>query len=206
MELKREDRRIKRTKQKLREALADLIEEKGFDAIKIHDLTEKADINRGTFYLHYKDKYDLLEQNENEIIEEILKIHEEAKKHKKESPSNTQALIMTPDPAFIKLFEYIQQNEKFMKVLFGKNSNPSFQEKLKKLLRENMLKSFISRQLEKKMLIPIEYFLAFVVTAHIGIIQQWVENGMKESPATMSLIITRIAFNQMMCNEKSKEN
>lgn len=82
MEIKREDRRIRQTKEKLRNALAELMKEKGFESIRIHDLTERADINRGTFYLHYKDKYDLLEQNENEIIQDIVHIHEEAKKNR----------------------------------------------------------------------------------------------------------------------------
>jgi AcrR family transcriptional regulator len=56
------DRRIVKTKRLLENALVKLMIEKGFDKISIKDLTEEADINRGTFYLHYKDKYDLLEQ------------------------------------------------------------------------------------------------------------------------------------------------
>ena len=54
------------------------MEEKGFEAITVSDLTKKADINRGTFYLHYKDKYDLLEQSEEEIFVELDRIAEEA--------------------------------------------------------------------------------------------------------------------------------
>lgn len=61
----------------IRSALAELIDEKGFNNISVTDLTQRADINRGTFYLHYVDKYDLLERIENEIIQEI----EEETKH-----------------------------------------------------------------------------------------------------------------------------
>ncbi len=46
------DRRIARTKTAIREALVALIEEKGFDAILVSDIAERANINRGTFYLH----------------------------------------------------------------------------------------------------------------------------------------------------------
>jgi AcrR family transcriptional regulator len=65
------DRRIVRTKVAIREALVSLVEEKGFEALSVSDLTRRADINRGTFYLHYQDKFDLLEQTETEIIRDF---------------------------------------------------------------------------------------------------------------------------------------
>lgn len=199
MEIKREDRRIRQTKEKLRNALAELMKEKGFESIRIHDLTERADINRGTFYLHYKDKYDLLEQNENEIIQDIVHIHEEAKKteHAKHPRPPSE-----PASIFVHLFEYLQENSDFIQVLLGKNGHYSFQTKLKTILRENMLKKFLNAQLEKRMLIPIEYFSSYVISAHLGIIQQWVEGGMKESPKEMALIITRITFHQIIAKEE----
>ncbi|MED3564371.1 TetR/AcrR family transcriptional regulator, partial [Bacillus xiapuensis] len=52
--------KVEKTKELLRNTLIDLIEEKGFDAISVRDITLKAGLNRGTFYLHYRDKYDLL--------------------------------------------------------------------------------------------------------------------------------------------------
>ena len=64
------DRRNAKTEKLLENALIKLMLEKSFDKISIKDLTETADINRGTFYLHYKDKYDLLEQKEAEMLKE----------------------------------------------------------------------------------------------------------------------------------------
>src|SRR5687767_2937303 len=54
------DRRIQRTCQALRAALLELIKEKGYDSISIEEITERANVGRATFYLHYKDKEDLL--------------------------------------------------------------------------------------------------------------------------------------------------
>lgn len=68
------DRRSDKTKKLLENALIKLIIEKGFDRISIKDLTEEADINRGTFYIHYKDKYDLLELKEEEVLKEFKEI------------------------------------------------------------------------------------------------------------------------------------
>lgn len=57
----RSDRRIQRTQQGLRQAFIDLMLEKGFAATSIQDITERANVNRGTFYIHYADKYELLD-------------------------------------------------------------------------------------------------------------------------------------------------
>jgi AcrR family transcriptional regulator len=56
----REDRRVRRTKRRLKEALMALIEEREYDAITIADLTERADVARSTFYSHYDSKESLL--------------------------------------------------------------------------------------------------------------------------------------------------
>ena len=65
---KKEDRRIVKTRRALREALLDLIEEKGLDRVTVKELCERANLNRGTFYLHYRDVYDLLEQYTDDVL------------------------------------------------------------------------------------------------------------------------------------------
>ena len=54
------DLRIRRTHKFLQEAMIELVIEKGFDAITVGDIAERAMINRATFYRHYQDKYDLV--------------------------------------------------------------------------------------------------------------------------------------------------
>ena len=57
------DRRVRRTRKQLRECLVTLLKQKKVQDITVRELTELADLNRGTFYLHYKDVFDLLEKN-----------------------------------------------------------------------------------------------------------------------------------------------
>ena len=52
------DRRVRKTQSAIKKAFIQLLKQKDLDHITIHDITEAADINRGTFYLHYEDKYD----------------------------------------------------------------------------------------------------------------------------------------------------
>ena len=62
------DRRVRKTKKILRECLTQLLKSKKIQDITVRELTEMADLNRGTFYLHYKDVFDLLEQMEDELL------------------------------------------------------------------------------------------------------------------------------------------
>jgi Transcriptional regulator len=61
-ERKRRDRRVLRSRQALIEAFRALLEEKAFSEISVYQISERADLNRGTFYAHFSDKYELLEQ------------------------------------------------------------------------------------------------------------------------------------------------
>lgn len=66
-----EDLRVRRTRKLLQQALIEGAVEKGFAALTVRDITERAMVNRSTFYRHYLDKYDLLEQHLNEIYEAL---------------------------------------------------------------------------------------------------------------------------------------
>lgn len=68
---RRVDRRVQRTRQLLQDAFIEVVREKGFTATSIHDVTERANVNRGTFYIHYTDKYALLDT----IIRERFQQH-----------------------------------------------------------------------------------------------------------------------------------
>ncbi|WP_425524836.1 TetR/AcrR family transcriptional regulator [Bacillus atrophaeus] len=64
------DRRSIKTKSAIKHAFLKLLHEKEINKITVSDLSKKADISRGTFYLHYKDVFDLYEQIEDEIFEQ----------------------------------------------------------------------------------------------------------------------------------------
>src|SRR5438552_11345004 len=57
----KEDRRIQRTRLMLRSAMVSLIRERGFEALTVQDIIDRADVGRSTFYSHFKSKEDLLE-------------------------------------------------------------------------------------------------------------------------------------------------
>ncbi|MEH6943776.1 TetR/AcrR family transcriptional regulator [Bacillus sp. JJ722] len=182
------DRRINKTRKVIREALTELMDEKGFDAVTVRDLTERADINRSTFYLHYRDKYDLLEKSEEEILQ---KIEEIVMYVKSLTPKELQIFYSgsEPFPFIVKLIECFQENSQFMKVILGSKGDLSFQVKIKEIMERNMLDNAISKFKEENLLIPVDVFIAYTTSAHLGVIQHWLNTGMKQSPHDIALIL-----------------
>ncbi|WP_246566965.1 TetR/AcrR family transcriptional regulator [Mammaliicoccus lentus] len=69
-----EDRRVRKSKAAIKKAFIQLLEDSQIERITIRQISDKADINRGTFYLNYDDKYALLEEMEDEQIADLKKI------------------------------------------------------------------------------------------------------------------------------------
>ncbi|MGE5630616.1 MAG: TetR/AcrR family transcriptional regulator [Caulobacteraceae bacterium] len=191
------DRRAIRTKKLIRNALSELIEEKGSGNISITDLTTRADINRGTFYLHYTDKYDLLEQVENEVMQE-LKEHAQVASFVDVLNANFVDSIDSankPMSFMINIFEYLKENSKFMKAILGPKGDPKFHTKLKKFIEASIFGSQMVKVFKpENMLVPEAYFASYILSAHLGVIQQWLESGMEKSPEEMSLILSKMFF------------
>jgi AcrR family transcriptional regulator len=79
--MKREDRRIERTRQLLEAALLSLIKEKEFDAISVQEIIDRANVGRATFYAHYDNKEDLLESGFDGLLTTLRERQREARSH-----------------------------------------------------------------------------------------------------------------------------
>ncbi|WP_317311652.1 TetR/AcrR family transcriptional regulator [Clostridium thermobutyricum] len=185
------DRRIIRTKKMIRSALAELINENGFNNISITDLTKRADINRGTFYLHYIDKYDLLDKIENEIIQEI----EDKTKHIDSINIMNIDTLNEPLPFIVKLFEYFKENSVIIKSLLGPKGDPTFESKIKKFIKTNLFDKQKSKNFSiNNAIVSEEYFIQYILAADLGVIKHWLEKNMKESPDEIALILIRMSL------------
>jgi len=177
--------KVAKTKELLRNTLIDLIEEKGFDAISIRDLTLKAGLNRGTFYLHYRDKYDLLEKNQNEIL---IGLNENLKKIQPIGFEEYYSKDMIYPPV-LHLFYYLMENKRFIKIMISTKGDPSFLKKMKEAIKETFYeKLYIMDNQYIFEDIPDEYTTAFISSAFFGLIEQWLESDKQDSPEEMALM------------------
>ncbi|WP_397386510.1 TetR/AcrR family transcriptional regulator [Paenibacillus terrigena] len=187
------DLRIIRTKESIREALIHLIEEKGFEAITVKDITTKARINRGTFYAHYQDKYDLMTKCQEEIMFDLANIVKMNFANLKEEEYELNVPSTTPLTISIALFKYLNENRKFMRAVSGPKGDLSFQTKLKEFMWNTL---FVRKEFplikQENLLVPSEYLIAYTASAHIGVIQQWLNGDGKETPEEMAHILSTI--------------
>ena len=119
--------RVRRTQKLLREALIELIEEHGFDAITVGEITERAMVSRASFYRNYRDKYDLVEQ----IFEEAI----QALRDFVSVPGAEHPTI------WVKFFEHVEEYEHLYRALLGRNGSPWFVLKMRSALL-NMMREF----------------------------------------------------------------
>jgi AcrR family transcriptional regulator len=186
-----EDRRISRTKEAIRQALVSLIQEKGVDALSVKDITTRANINRGTFYLHYKDKFDLLDQTLNEITHDLEKITWEMNALSSDKLLNTTML----SAASVRLFKYFDANAPLMKVLLSIKGTNSLQNAIKDIMWRNIFEQDKTTHIKKEnLLVPEEYLISYIISAHIGVIQEWLEKKFRETPEEMADILINLSF------------
>lgn len=184
------DRRVIRTKIAIREAFISLIEEIGFDALSVTDITHKADINRGTFYLHYRDKFDLLEKTETEVIHDMLKIILHAN-YLNLSDFNS---IDRPLPIIVTLFEYLKDHASLMRALLGVKGDVAILNVIRKTIENNIKIGFLDVLKSVNFMVPDQYLITYIVSAHLGVLQLWLKNGCVESPKEMALILSKISL------------
>ncbi|MFV1007437.1 TetR/AcrR family transcriptional regulator [Bacillus cereus] len=187
------DLRVIRTKTAIRNALVELIEEKGFDAITVKDITTKANINRGTFYAHYQDKFDLMTKCQEEIMHEMSSIA------KKKFPEVIADLGSNPSPTMpflliTSILEFLNENSGFIKAVLSPKGDLSFQTKLKEFMWKTLFEDTNGPLINKEnLLVPTQYLASYMASAHIGVIQQWLNSGQKESPGEIAHILSIIA-------------
>lgn len=156
------DRRIRKSREAIIEAFILLIAEKNFEQITINEIAERADVSRGTVYLHYTDKYDLLDQCIRTHFVQLIDSR---------SPCGEQALFPT-EAALLYTFQYLDQHASFYAAALANKGVPAFRNRLQAVLLRGFDKqmdmSGINRKMNKGILVQ---FLAVAMT---GMIEQLV--------------------------------
>ncbi|AIQ51450.1 TetR/AcrR family transcriptional regulator [Paenibacillus sp. FSL R7-0331] len=166
------DRRIIKTQEALKKAVLELMGEKSFDEITIQDIADRANLNRGTIYLHYQDKYDLLDKLIESHMDELSEMDE-------------WACRLDWSNGLTPFFEYFEKNYLFFSTMLASKGAPTFRARL----LEYVMKGFneeIDRDSGKNAELNEAVMLQYTGTAYVGIIEWWIKNGMPHPPQVMA--------------------
>jgi len=184
--MKKQDLRVIRTDRRIRETFLQLIDEVGFDAVTIKLLTDRAEVNRGTFYHHYADKYELLERMTNEIFEKIEATFE------REIPF---VLINqkenSPYRRIIPFLIFLYENRTLMRILLSPTSDGMFRNRVRNYMQQIL---FLGLPEQGERLVPENYLIAYLSAAHLGVIESWLRHPNETSPEEIARIIFTISM------------
>ena len=174
------DRMIRRTKAILSRSLIQLREEKEIRDISVKELTDLADINRGTFYLHYNDIYDLLAQMEDELFVEFNEILDRTMKDRSGGHSAKAVLV--------EIFYFLERHRELSKMMTGPHGDFSFVNRLKNLVGKRIYGILSSKHGGCECL----YMEAFVIAGCVGVIEAWLKQPKPAAPEEMAAICSNI--------------
>ncbi len=157
------DRRVKYTKMVLKESLIKLMKEKPVSRISIKAICEEADINRATYYSHYKDQYDQLHRIEMEFIDGI------------NAYLDSLAKNAAPESVMESLLGYILENRELCNTLLGPNGDMRFEEKVGGVVRERVFAVWKINPSHNSSL--DDYIYTYTLAGCVGVVKKWLNEG-----------------------------
>jgi len=168
------DPRIIRTRQLIKDAFIDLLQEMDLNKITVNRIAERATVNRVTFYLHYRDIQDMMENMAKEMGEKLGLIMRDSTTYK--------SIEETDSVKLLNLLEHIAENAKFYKVVLASTKTPIFTEQLLKIITETITKRREVDSLHIKTDIQKDIIIWYGSSALIGTIISWLRNDMPYTP------------------------
>ena len=171
-----EDRRVRKTKKQLRSALTTLLLQKDISHVTVRDVADLADVNRGTFYAHYSDVYDLLHHLEDDLL---TRLDEVGARHDATKSDGKTFLYLTD------LFTLTGEYSDIFYTLYSRSGDSEFHDKIFQRLKYQYLYEFLSVWGGAESA-KLDYCASFIVAGMCTLASVWIENGMKESAEDMA--------------------
>ena len=182
---RRLDRRVQRTRKMLRESLLSLILEEGYDEISIQDITDKANLGRATFYLHFKDKDELLLEVMDQLMGDILA----------QVPQLSESQWRLEDTkAIIKLFDFAMEHYDLYRILTIGGGAITAARQLQTTIAKN-IKESIQAELaaqETKPAVPTDFIANHLAGSLLATIYWWLDNDLPYTAEEMAVMFQKV--------------
>ena len=183
----RQERRVRRTRAMILAGFIQLMQQKPVKDISVRELADLVDINRSTFYLHYTDIYDLLEQTENGLMD------------------HTSLTLQEFSDKLEQFFAILAENQPLCRALMSPNGDIAFVRKLEKLIAEDGVKTLRLLSDEKDLdAQDLNYVTSFFLSGCVGMIDLWLQAGCQQSAqhmADLSMKLLRAGVQGITCRQ-----
>lgn len=185
--VKKLDPRVRRTRQALRDAMIALILDKGYDEITIQDITERAQLRRATFYLHYADKHELLLAMLREIADDLrAKID-----HLSLKPLSAEAEYAT----FLIIFNHARQHANLYRAIINGPGSMVAVRYLREYIIQTVQDKFRAEVPPTDLAgLPLEIVATYLATFKLYVVIWWLENHMPYPPEVIARICTQLSL------------
>lgn len=180
--MNKSDRRVKKTKKALQNALAELMTHKELRNITVQELVDKADIHRATFYSHYHDVYDLYEQLEKSVIAELDIIITSDPTHRYENVYNA-------------LIDYVFNNATLFRMFFSEKGNTGFQNNIHELIEKKYLNIWLYEEHRTVIVDEMRFLTTYHIQGCLAIISAWVKENFSHSKKEILGLIRKVNEN-----------
>ncbi|NBD28171.1 TetR/AcrR family transcriptional regulator [Paenibacillus glycinis] len=169
------DRRIKKTREAIHQALIALMAEKSFEHITINHISEKADLNRGTIYLHFADKYDLLDQCMQARLDAMATFCTLSRPGEEDTDIARSLLPM---------FRYFEEHYAFFSSMLADKGITCFRERLIHMVQNGLIERLLTEASNREA--RDEVAVQFMASAYVGVVEWWIKHRMPLSPEVMA--------------------
>lgn len=180
------DRRVKRTNRQLRDALLALIMEQGYEAITVQDITDRADLSRATFYLHYRDKDDLLVNSLEEMFDALVEA---------QGTLNPHMILSDSTPPSLIAFRHAQEYSRLYRVMLSERGVAYVMHRI-----QHYLAAVAQEQIAllipagSALPVPLEIVAHHVAGSLFGLIVWWLAHDMPHSAEYMAQTFHRLTI------------
>lgn len=189
--MKKVDRRIRRTRRLLHDALKELVLETSYENITIQDITDRADMSRATFYLHYKDKDELLAQSLETMFDELVATMKE--------PTELNSEKLDGESPALIAFKHVQEHHQLYKALLGERGvSYVITREITYLAQIALIRITKILPDEFESPVPLDMLAHHIAGSLYTLIVWWLERDMPYSPEYMAQTFHNIAIPGVM--------
>lgn len=188
---KKKDLRVLRSQKMIVSAFMKLVAEKGYSNVSVQDIADEAMINRATFYAHFKDKDDLFESIFTRyltVLTSVLDVTQLIKGNKIQ--------VRHIEHLLTEMYDVVDKNRPFFKVILSGNSQEIFREKLAKIVYEKYIDIFAKLRItENEVEIPIGFVIEYMSAIYISTMHWWINNDSDMTSAQLATLVVKLIGN-----------